>query len=69
MKIAIKEAQAVQSDIFTYSPRSGAAKDYESFAKGFDLAFEIGAEVIQLGFLKLLIFVRLVYLIFLIVPF
>ena len=29
-------------------------EDYESFAKGFDLAFEIGAEVIQLGFLKLL---------------
>lgn len=29
-------------------------EDYDSFAKGFDLAFEIGAEVIQLGFLKLL---------------
>ena len=29
-------------------------EDYQSFAKGFDLAFEIGAEVIQLGFLKLL---------------
>ena len=29
-------------------------EDYASFAKGFDLAFEIGAEVIQLGFLKLL---------------
>lgn len=33
--IAIKEAQAVQSDIFTYSPRSGAAKDYERFASEF----------------------------------
>ena len=29
-------------------------EDYKSFAKGFDLAYEIGAEVIQLGFLKLL---------------
>lgn len=29
-------------------------EDYDSFAKGFDMAFEIGAEVIQLGFLKLL---------------
>ena len=29
-------------------------EDYQSFAKGFDLAYEIGAEVIQLGFLKLL---------------
>lgn len=29
-------------------------ENYNSFAKGFDLAFEIGAEVIQLGFLKLL---------------
>ena len=29
-------------------------EDYESFAKGFDMAFDIGAEVIQLGFLKLL---------------
>ena len=29
--IAIKEAQAMQQDIFTYSPRSNAAKDYESF--------------------------------------
>ena len=29
-------------------------EDYESFAKGFDLAYEIGAEVIQLGFLKML---------------
>ncbi|MBQ6897205.1 MAG: DUF4080 domain-containing protein [Oscillospiraceae bacterium] len=29
-------------------------EDYTSFTEGFDLAFEIGAEVIQLGFLKLL---------------
>ena len=29
-------------------------EDYTSFAKGFDMAFDIGAEVIQLGFLKLL---------------
>jgi len=29
-------------------------EDYASFAKGFDMAFDIGAEVIQLGFLKLL---------------
>ena len=29
-------------------------EDYDSFAKGFDMAFDIGAEVIQLGFLKLL---------------
>ncbi len=29
-------------------------EDYKSFADGFNLAFEIGAQVIQLGFLKLL---------------
>lgn len=29
-------------------------EDYDSFAKGFDMAFDVGAEVIQLGFLKLL---------------
>ena len=29
-------------------------ENYDSFAKGFDMAFDIGAEVIQLGFLKLL---------------
>lgn len=29
--IAIKEAQAMQADIFTYSARSGAAKDYNGF--------------------------------------
>lgn len=30
---AIKEAQAMQTDIFTYAPKSNAAKDYEAFIK------------------------------------
>ena len=29
--IAIKEAQAMQQDIFTYAPKSNAARDYEAF--------------------------------------
>lgn len=32
---AIKEAQAVQKDIFTYAPRSNAAKDYTAFCLEF----------------------------------
>lgn len=31
--IAIKEAQAMQQDIFSYSPRSNGAKDYNDFIK------------------------------------
>ena len=31
--IAIKEAQALSQDIFSYSPKSNGAKDYESFCK------------------------------------
>ena len=33
--VSIKEAQAIQQDIFTYAPRSNAAKDYEAFIKEF----------------------------------
>ena len=33
--IAIKEAQASQTDIFSYAPRSNAAKDYTEFIKEF----------------------------------
>lgn len=33
--ISIKEAQTMQQDIFTYAPRSNAAKDYEAFIKEF----------------------------------
>lgn len=33
--IAIKEAQASQQDIFSYAPRSNAAKDYAAFIKEF----------------------------------
>ncbi len=33
--VAIKEAQASQTDIFSYSPRSNAAKDYTAFIKEF----------------------------------
>ena len=33
--IAVKEAQARQTDIFTYSPRSNAAKDYKAFLEEF----------------------------------
>lgn len=33
--IAVKEAQAQQQDIFTYAPRSNAAKDYDSFIEEF----------------------------------
>lgn len=33
--IAVKEAQASQRDIFTYAPKSNAAKDYEEFIKDF----------------------------------
>lgn len=33
--IAIKEAQAQQQDIFSYAPKSNAAKDYEEFIKEF----------------------------------
>ncbi len=29
--IAVKEAQALQQDLFSYAPRSNAAKDYEAF--------------------------------------
>ena len=31
--ISLKEAQAVQQDIFTYAPRSNAAKDYTELVK------------------------------------
>lgn len=33
--ISIKEAQAIQTDIFNYAPRSNAALDYEAFIKEF----------------------------------
>ena len=33
--VSIREAQASQADIFTYAPRSNAAKDYEAFIKEF----------------------------------
>lgn len=33
--IAIKEAQALQQDLFTYAPKSNAAKDYEAFINEF----------------------------------
>ena len=33
--ISIKEAQASQQDIFSYAPRSNAAKDYDDFIKEF----------------------------------
>lgn len=33
--VSIKEAQAIQQDIFSYAPRSNAAKDYEAFLKEF----------------------------------
>ena len=33
--IAAKESQAVKKDIFSYAPRSNAAKDYESFISEF----------------------------------
>ena len=33
--ISIKEAQAEQTDIFSYAPRSNAAADYEAFIKEF----------------------------------
>ena len=33
--IAVKEAQARQQDIFTYAPRSNAAKDYDDFINEF----------------------------------
>jgi chromosome partitioning protein len=33
--VAIKEAQASQTDIFSYAPRSNAAKDYTAFIKEF----------------------------------
>lgn len=33
--ISIKEAQASQTDIYSYAPRSNAAKDYEEFIKEF----------------------------------
>ena len=33
--ISIKEAQAYRQDIFTYAPKSNAAKDYEAFIKDF----------------------------------
>lgn len=32
---AIKEAQATQTDIFSYAPRSNASKDYEAFIEEF----------------------------------
>jgi chromosome partitioning protein len=32
---AIKEAQALQQDIFTYAPKSNAAKDYTEFITQF----------------------------------
>ena len=31
--IALKEAQAIQQDIFTYNPKSNAAEDYATFAE------------------------------------
>lgn len=33
--VSIKEAQAIQQDIYTYAPRSNAAKDYEAFIEEF----------------------------------
>ena len=33
--VSIKEAQAIQQDIYTYAPRSNAAKDYEAFINEF----------------------------------
>lgn len=33
--VSIKEAQAMQQDIFSYAPRSNAAKDYEAFIEEF----------------------------------
>ena len=33
--ISVKEAQAVQQDIFTYAPKSNAAEDYSEFIKEF----------------------------------
>jgi chromosome partitioning protein len=33
--VSIKEAQAIQQDIYTYAPRSNAAKDYEAFVEEF----------------------------------
>ena len=33
--IAVKEAQAVRQDIFTYSPKCNASRDYEAFIKEF----------------------------------
>lgn len=33
--VSIKEAQATQQDIYSYAPRSNAAKDYEAFIKEF----------------------------------
>ena len=33
--VSIKEAQAIQQDIYTYAPRSNAAKDYQAFIKEF----------------------------------
>ena len=33
--VAVKEAQASQQDIFTYAPRSNAAKDYTAFIEEF----------------------------------
>lgn len=33
--ISVKEAQAMQQDIFSYAPRSNAAKDYEAFIDEF----------------------------------
>ena len=33
--VAIREAKAIQQDIYTYAPRSNAAKDYEAFIKEF----------------------------------
>ena len=33
--VSIKEAQASQTDIYSYAPRSNAAKDYEAFIKEF----------------------------------
>lgn len=33
--IVVKECQALQQDIFSYAPKSNAAKDYESFIKEF----------------------------------
>lgn len=33
--VAIKEAQVLQQDLFTYAPRSNAARDYEAFVNEF----------------------------------